>query len=352
MLLTSNYVYPAEITGYVREALADFNINQFTLSRFLPDEAIDDIEYRVAAGGTGLADAAVYRTYDAESGIARRQPLSSIIGELPPLSLKARLSEYDRLRMMKVTDQRLRDQLFNDARKLTKDVAARVELARGQTLATGTTPIPELGQTVSWGRASGHTVTAGTLWTAGGADPLQDLMSWRDTYLATNGVDPGSIVISRRIWNIMLRNQAIRNQVFGGTAQYVGGNQSSIVNQLSLNQVLVAQGLPEVTLYQAQVNVNGTATKVLPDNVVLLLPPPVPGGEDSGPVEDTQLGGVFWGTTAEAMDPRFGLDESDLPGVVSGEYTDEDPIAVWTKVASINLPVMANPNLSFAATVA
>src|SRR5438309_8625733 len=109
MLLTSNYVYPAEVTGYVREALADFNINQFTLSRWLPNEFIDDIEYRVAAGGTGLADAATYRAYDAESPIGKGQPLSSLIGELPPLSLKKRSSEYDRLRLRKVTDQRIRD---------------------------------------------------------------------------------------------------------------------------------------------------------------------------------------------------------------------------------------------------
>jgi hypothetical protein len=36
---------------------------------------------------------------------------------------------------------------------------------------------------------------------------------------------------------------------------------------------------------------------------------------------------------------------------VAGEFTEEDPPGVWTKVASINLPVLPNPNLSFAATV-
>jgi hypothetical protein len=347
MLLTSNYVYPAEVTGYVREALADFNINQFTLSRWLPNEFIDDIEYRVAAGGTGLADAATYRAYDAESPIGRSQPLSSLIGELPPISLKKRSGEYDRLRMRKVTDQRIRDALFNDARKLTRDIAARVEVARGQTLVTGTTPIPELGITVSWGRAGAHSVTAATLWTNTAADILNDLMSWRDTYLATNGVDPGSLVGSRRIFNLMLRNQAVRNQVFPGA------NQPSIVTQTAINAMLASEGLPPFTMYQSQVNQNKVATKVMPDNVLLFLPPAVEGGtEDQGPVEDTQLGGTFWGTPAEALDPRFGVDEDDLPGLVAGEYTEEDPISVWTKVAGINLPVMPNPNLSFAATVA
>jgi len=349
MPLTTNYVYPTEVSGYVRQALADFNVNQFTLSRWLPDEPVDDIDYRVAAGSTGLADAATYRTFDGESPIGRRQSLTSITGSLAPLSLKTRCSEYDRLKMRKVSDDRIRQALFNDAKKLTRDVAARVEQARGQTLATGTTPIPELGQTINWGRNPAHTVTAGTLWSSGTSDPLSDLMSWRDTYLATNGVDPGSIVISRRIWNNMLRNQAVRNQVFGGQAQYVGGNQSSIVNQTSLNSLLLSQGLPEVIMYQSQINVAGTATKVLPDNVVLMLPAPVD-GTDNGPIEDTQLGGVFWGTTAEALDPRYGM-EGDEPGIVAGEYSEDDPISVWTKVSSINLPFMANPNLSFAATV-
>lgn len=350
MALTTNYVYPTEVTGYVREALADFNLNQFTLSRWLPDEPIDDIDYRVAAGGTGLADAAVYRTFDAESPIGRRQSLQSITGSLAPLSLKTRCGEYDRLKLRKVTDDKIRQALFNDAKKLTRDVAARVEVARGATLATGTTPIAELGQTINWGRSPAHTLTATTLWSVSTSDPLLDLMSWRDTYLATNGVDPGSIVVSRRIWNNLLRNQAIRNQVFGGAAQYVGGNQSSIVSQTGVNTVLQAQGLPPVVMYQSQVNVAGTATRVLPDNVLLMLPAPVDGTNDNGVDEDTQLGGVFWGTTAEALDPRYGM-SGDEPGIVAGEYSEDDPISMWTKVSSINLPFMANPNLSFAATV-
>jgi hypothetical protein len=348
MLLTNNYVYPAEVTGYVRAAMADMAINAFTLSQYLPNEFVDDIEYRVAAGGTGLADAAAYRSYDAESPVGRRQTLIDVVGELPPMSLKTRSSEYDRLRMRKVTDQRIRDEIFNDARKLTRDIMARVELARGQTLVQGKTPVPELGTTIDWKRSAAHTVTAATLWNAGSGtpDPLSDLMAWRDTYIATNGVEPGSLVVSRKVWNVMLRNQAVRNQLFPGVQQ------PSVVTTANLNEMLAAQGLPPVTVYQAQVRVNGVAQPVLDQNTALFLPAPVnSNAEDTGIDEDTQLGGVFWGTTAEALDPRYGIDESDLPGLVAGEFTEEDPAGLWTKVASINLPVLANPNLSFAATV-
>lgn len=338
-MLDTNYVYPAEVTGYVRQALADFNINQFTLTRWLPDDNIDDIDYRIAAGGTGLADAGVYRSYDGEANIGKRQPLTFLQGQLPPISEKARLSEYDRLKLRQVKDEAIRNALFNDATVQAKAIAARAEIARGQTLTTGTTPIPELGVTINWGRAGGNSVTAGVLWSNTSSDPLSDLMTWRDYYLTLNGVDPGSLVVSRSIWNLMLRNQALRNQVFGNAA-----NQASIVTQENLNTVLLSQGLPPITLYQSQVRQAGSTVKVIPANVLLLLP-----AAAAGP-EDTQLGATLWGTTAESLDPRYEL-EGDEPGIVAGVYAEDDPMGLWTKAAAINLPVLANPNLSMAATV-
>jgi hypothetical protein len=144
----------------------------------------------------------------------------------------------------------------------------------------------------------------------------------------------------------MLRNQAVRNQVFPGA------NQPSIVTQDGLNAMLASEGLPPFTMYQSQVNQNKVATKVMPDNVLLFLPPAVDGTEDQGDGRGHAARRHLLGHHGRGMDPRFGVDEDDLPGLVAGEYTEEDPISVWTKVASINLPVMPNPNLSFAATVA
>lgn len=345
MALDTNYVYPQEVTGYVREALADFNVNQFTLSQWLPDDNIDDIDYRIAAGGTGLADAGVYRAYDGESPVGKRQPLSFLQGQLPPISSKARLSEYDRLKLRKVTDDAIRNALFNDAAVQAKAIAARTEIARGNTLVTGTTPLPELGLTISWGRAGGNTVTAGTLWSnLTTADPLSDLMTWRDYYLGVNGIDPGALVVSRQTWNYMLRNQSLRNNVFGGQSQFVGGNNGSIITQAALDGLLLSQGLPPVTLYQSQVRQAGSAVKVIPTNVALFLP-----AASSSP-DETQLGATLWGTTAESQDARYEL-EGDEPGIVAGVYSEDDPMGLWTKAAAINLPVLANPNLSMAMTV-
>ena len=341
MLLNTDYIYPVELTGYVRQALMDFNLNKFTLSQFLPNETTDDIVYRMLTGGTGLAEAGSYRTWDAESKIGRTQPLSRLYGELPPISQKVRLSEYDRIRSRKLTDEKVREQIFNDADTVADQVATRLEVARGDSIVNGTITLAEAGGAViDYGRSPTHSVTAATPWTSTTSDILSDLMSWRDTYLATNGVEPGALLGSRRVWNLMLRSQAVRNQVFPGA------NQPSIVTQTSLNEMFAAQGIPPFTMYQAQVLVNNVATKIIPDNVVVMLPAPV-GPNDMG---GTQLGATLWGPTSESFEPEYGVTD-DEPGIVAGAYKEDDPVALWTKAAAVAIPTLANPNLSFKAVV-
>lgn len=337
MLLNTDYITPTELTGFVREALADRQQNQFTLSRWLPNRLVDDLDYRFTRGGEGLVDAATFRSYDAESPIGARPGLSRVSGELPPISRKVRLGEYDRLRQRHL-DQQVTDALMTDAERMTRAVAARVEMARGDALTTGKVTIAENGvtATVDFGRAAGHTVTAATPWsTVASATPLADMITWRDTYRATNGENPGVALISTTILGYLLRNAEIR-----ALAATVAGT-PTIVSQAAVAQVWEAYGLPPFEIYDAQVRVAGTATRIVPADKVLLLPA----------AGDTELGATLYGTTAESLDPAYGV-EGDEPGIVAGVYSTQDPIALWTKAAAISLPILANPDLSFAADVA
>lgn len=340
MLLNQDYVAPAELTGYVRAATADLDANQFTLSRWLPSQNIDDLQYRFTSGGEGLVDAATFRAYDAESPIGSRPGINRVTGELPPISRKVRLGEYDRLRQRRANAQ-ITDAIFSDAARMARAVMARIELARGQALYAGSVTISENGvvATISFGRAGGHTVAPGTLWTTvATATPLQDLMTWRDTYVATNGTEPGAILTSRRVLALMMRNAEMRNLVFPAA------NQPSLVTETAVAQGLAAYGLPPIFTYDAQVRVNGSATRVIPDDRLILLPA-------QGSADASDLGATLFGTTAESLEPEFGL-TGDEPGVVAGSYSTKDPVAVWTKAAAIALPVLANANLTLAADVA
>lgn len=350
MYLSQDFILPAVLTGYVRQGLADYPQNQFTLDRWLPNRPVPDIQYRFASGGTGLADAALFRSYDAESVVGRRQGINRVTGELPPISIKTRLSEYDSLRIRNVNQpgsQEVLNAILNDSLKNSRSIAARMEMARGDALVNGSVTIAENGvtATVSFGRAGGMSVTAGTLWsTTATADPFGDLDTWRNAYVAQNGAEPGAIVMSRSTLALMRRCTKVASAVFPSAA-----NIPTLLSQTAITDALQAFGLPPLYVYYAQANTYaGSAAAIVPANKVLLLPSPVTPDDFEG----TQLGATFWGTTAEAQLPEYGIELPDQPGIVAGQYNETDPVGIWTKAAAIGLPVLANPNLAMVATVA
>ena len=343
MYLYTDAYLPADLTGYARAALADLSVNRFSLSRFLPNNPIDDLDYRFTAGGEGLVEAATFRNYDTPSPFGSRPGTRRVSGELPPISRQIRLGEYERLRRRANADEVVSTGIENDAVRMTRAVAARMELARGQALTTGKVMISENGviATADFGRDSGNTVTAATAWSSTStASVLSDEIAWRDAYVAINGDAPGVQVVSTTTLRLMQRNAEIINAITGSAAG------RSRVNLTELNSLLQSEGLPPVEVNDAQVNVAGTATRVIGVDKVLMLPAPV----DPNSPEDSDLGATLWGTTAESLDPDYGIEEADQPGIVAGVYRQENPIALFTNAAGIGLPVLANPNLSFAAT--
>lgn len=336
MLIHSDYILPTELTGYVRASLADLEENQFTLSDWLPSDAIDDLEYRFTRGGQGLAEAATVRAYDTESPIGSRPGIARISGELPPISRKILLGEYARLRQRKA-DQAIVDAILRDAEAMTLAVAARVELFRGEALYKGKYEINENGviTTVDFGRSGSHTVSAAIAWSdLTNAVPITNLLAWRDVYVATNGVRPGSTLMSSRALTYLMQNAQVRNLVFPGA------NQPSIVTEDAVRAVMVSLGLPPIYTNDEQIKVSGVATRVIPEDRVLLLPAR----------GRSQLGATLWGTTAESLEEGYAL-AGDEPGIVAGAYSTNDPVGLWTKASGIALPILANPDLSFAADV-
>lgn len=344
MLINTDYITPAELTGYVRAGAQDWSRNQFSLARWLPNNPIDDLDFRFTRGGEGLIEAASFRAYDAESPIGSRPGAVRISGELPPISRKIRLGEYDRLKQRKL-DERIRGALMTDAERMVKSIMARMELARGDALVNGSVTISENGLMVQadFGRSGSMSVAPGTLWSdLTNATPLTNLFTWKEAYISANGEMPGAIVTSTRVLNYMLRNAEIR--ALAATA--IGT--PTLVSPSMLTQVLEAHGLPPVQTYDAQIKVNGSATRVVADDRLLLLPM---AGDASSP-ESSDLGATLWGTTVEATSPKYSIELGEEPGIVAGSYEDEDPIALWTKASAIGLPILANPDLAMVADVA
>ena len=336
--LTNKYRSAAELTGYVRTSLAEAPQNQFILNRFLPDTYVDDIDFRVTTTMSGLTRAAGFRSYDAESPITGRGHGRVLSGELPPISLKTRLGEYERLKLRRGdVEARIGESIETDGVSLAQAIIARAEIARGQALQDGKVTISENGLSLEadFGRHADHTQTAAQLWGTAEADPIRDLTNWRNIFAKNNGARPTALVLSQKALSALQNSPKVAEAVFG-TA---GAGRMVFEDQISA--LMTSLGLPQITLYDAQVEgVDGKTRTILDENKILFI------GDSS------KIGETLWGTTAEALDESYGIDQSVQPGIVVGSYSDNDPVALWTKASAVMLPTVIKPNATFSATVA
>lgn len=345
MDIITDYVEPAELSGYARAALQDLVVNQPGLARWLPHRNIDDLMYRFTKGGDGLVEAATYRAWDTPAPLSKRPGFSRVTGELPPISRSIRLDEYTRLRTRNDSREAVRESIFGDVRRLVREIVMRFEIARGQALVEGQVVINENGVAgqVVFGRDSSMSVAPGVLWSdATNADGLVNLRAWVDAYEDRNGSTPGALLTSNRVVGALLAQAKLRVKV--GTMLGTPDD----VTRRQLNEMLSDRDLPPIYTYGVKYKAaNGTATRIIPDDKVLLLPAPTEPDNEDG----TDLGATLLGTTAEALEPEYELQDADMPGIVAGSYKTQNPVALWTLASAVGIPVEANPDLAMVADV-
>lgn len=345
MQLVDEFATPAQLTGYARAALRDYQFNRFTLHNFLPDNTVNDLTYRFTRGGGNLIDAAVYRNYDAESDVGIREGGARVYGELPPISRKIPLGEYERIKRRSIDTQaeELRAALESDAMRISQGIAARVEMARGEALFNASVSLNENGVQggVDFGRTAGNTIALATLakaWSDTTATVSDDLQGWMEYYLTLNGFYPERMVMSRQVFNFLRRNDQMKNLIWPLSGRSASSSLPTLT-PLQLNDAFSAASLPEPIVYDAQVNVAGVPTRVTPANKILLLPP-----------ASIKVGETLWGAPLESADPRYGLGGAEA-GVAVGAYYTEDPQTLWTRATAIVLPIIGNPDVTMTAQV-
>lgn len=338
MALYTDIVDPADLTGYVRAGLEDYEQNQGTLARWLPNREVADTDVRFRAGSAGLVPEAKYRAYDAE--IERTEGVSSkrVVLELPAVGTEDIVSEYETLRNRNAPDETIETSIYATGLRVARAVANRVERLRGTVLSTGKATINQdnFKSDDDFGRRADFTTTATTLWTTPEADRIGYLETLLDMYVEENGVEPGTMLVSNRAFRALASGDQFKINLVGGG--------SRPATDADVQAIITGAGLPPIERYNRRTK----AGKVLDDSRILLLP----AAGDTNAWEDAELGATFWGQTLTSTDERYGLAPEEMPGIVAGVYRGEKPPLIAEVIAdAISLPVLANANLSLSAKV-
>src|SRR5215217_5372839 len=351
MALWTDLIDPATLTGYARESLAAYEARQGTLARWLPNRFTPDIIARFIKGRTGLIDIAKFRAYDAELEPGRRPNQSRVTLELPALGQWMPNTEYEQLRSRSgnVSDQQALNTILRTTDNLVRATADAMERMRGVVINTGKATLVQdnFRMDDDFGRPAGLTFTAPALWSVAGTDRLTQFQTWGDLYRDGNGTtipgtgtDVGAWVMSTRAFRALTSGTQFSTVLAGGGSRL--GTADEVRN------VLGSYDVAPIVLYNRRVSIDGTVTRVLPDDTIYALPAPVDPNDELG----SELGSSLWGRTLSSLEAGWGIEDAEQPGIVTGVFKNEKPpMGLEVFADAIGLPILANADLSMAVKV-
>lgn len=289
-----------------------------------------------------------FRSYDGRIHVSDRDGYTDKRVSMIPLSDSLNKGEYERLqeqfaRTGGTRREALASAVYNDGERLTRHVQNRMEQAVGDVLVDGKLTINENGFNgeADFGVPAGQIVTAGTVWTTTATAPaLTDLLAWLDVYVAANGFAPGGILTSRRVVRLMQTNAQLIGAAVGTTSG------KTRINLEELGSLFDAEGVPsQITVYDTVVDVDGTSTRVIPDDRVIFLPP-----------DPADLLEIRYGLSATALElvnsSEADMSFEDAPGIVGVVEKVGPPYREYTFVDAVGMPFLKDARKLMVADVA
>lgn len=320
-------------------AIRELAFPQNLLEAYMPTVERESVDYQLVTGGR-FNRATKVRAFDAPTPIIGRPGVVEVKGGLPAISAMDVITESDAIRARRLAGIGNSDLVAANTSgvlaRTTQAVQNKYELLRGQALSTGMIVLNENGvqQTADFNVPSTQKVTRAVAWTDPSADILTELFTWHQVYIDAAGESPGAILTSNRVWQLMLRNDAVRS---------LFSPMPSIVTPDALNGILQAYGLPPVQTYERKIeDATGTKQRVIAEERLIFLP------SNQDPVGETQMGIT---ESAVTLSERNVLVEEEAPGLVAVTLVNEEPVYKAGKTDSIGLPVLQREDAIVTAVV-
>jgi hypothetical protein len=305
------------------------------------------LSYEFDASGTTPVDVAEYRAFDTEAPYGRLGPSITKAGKLPPISRKLPVGEFTELQFTNNLPA-LGSKLDDYAAKLGAGIAARLELARVEAVTTGGLSLAENGiqATIDFGRDPALTVpllAAASRWSASTATPVDNLIAWRELVKEkSKGTLPTVALMSNAVMLALMGNPQV--------IAYALGHTDNLPSRVSADQVKTVlagyAGISRVVVADEAYAAYNFGVQVWQPGSVVLLPPSgtIIGGDGS-------LGTTDYGIPAEALQPSYGVPQSERAGIFAGAFGHADPEGLDVLVSAIALPLVQKANATLGATV-
>jgi len=301
-------------------------------------------------GSRGLPVQLMPSEFDAKATLRDRIGFSKIDTEMPFFRESMKIGEKDRQELNKLAASQnealimpVINAIYDDVSTLVKGAEVVPERMIMQLLSTGKISISanRLAYDYDYKMPASHKETLATdtdKWTHPDADIVGDIKRWQDLVEDDTGVRPTNATCTRKTWNYILGNVAIRKDM-----NPLGG-QNIIMTDAMMKQYLETKLGLKVAVYNKKYALqDGSSHLFYPDDHFTLFP-------------DGNLGNTFYGTTPEESDLLAGSKVADVSiinlGVAVTTIKQPHPVNVETIVSEIVLPSFEAIDTIFIAKVA
>lgn len=319
-----------EIVAYW-ENLPAANTDNYLGDELFPSQQKLGLDLKWIKGSQGLPIVLKPSAYDVAALKRDRIGFEKIYAEMPFFKESMYIDEELRQQLNMVLEsgnnayiESIMQRVFDDEMQLLKGARAQRERMKMSLITTGAISISANGQNYDYdyGMAESQKKTVNTSWANAAADIVGDIRSWQDEIEENTGVRPTRAVITQKTFSYFLKNNDIRNAIWGNDAK------APISAPKVISYFSEELGLSIARYNRKYIDETGVKKQFIPDDLFVLIP-------------TGTLGTGWFGTTPEQSDLMAGASANVSitdTGVAVTTTKKTDPVNVDTKVSMIFLP--------------
>lgn len=310
------------------------------LDQLMPNEKTPNmvVAYKTAKKNQ-FAEMAEVHAFNTEAKISSRLPFSE--QEVKKFLIKEKIlldEEYAILADSLKDNTEVKQLIFNDMGRMSDKVRTRTLVMKGELLSTGKVTVKENNLNITLDQKVPVDNFFNFTWSGADADIFADLKAIRDKAIS-KGYQLTRVLTSSSVISKMQMNANVRKAIFGVNNDRIPtiAEINSIVSQM-FGFTMVAFD----DMYQYE-KANGTkeTKRYIPEGAFICF----------GGANTETIGKGLYGVTPTERNARLNATQSKNVYIMNNVWDEEDPVGTWTKAEGVFVPVLADPENLFVATI-